>query len=206
MSPRWKFRLMAAFSIYVAAPLLAHASPLILNPGQYLEIRFSGPSPTCSGGPCGALRVDYGSFSTAVSPGSMFCTSTIFDGTTKLGMEFCTGFSTLFVSHLSSFPNPSIQIDFTSINNGTIDGRIDVTATAQVTFNDPASIRVLLGPDWNVAGGGPLTVLSVTETPEPGALAPFTLAVMLALLRVRGRAFFMSASIWRQGQGGERKP
>jgi len=175
--------LFAALSVFVTTPLVSHASPLVLNPGQDLEIAFTGPSPTCSGGPCDTLQVEYGSLSTAVPQPDFLSASGIFDGSTELGSEASVGISTLFVSALSSFPNPSIQIDFTSIDNGTIDGRIEVTAGAQITFDDPTTIQVILGSDLSGGGGGGLlSVTSVTETPEPGTLALLALGALLVSL------------------------
>jgi hypothetical protein len=106
-----------------------------------------------------------------VAPPGFLETNQIYDGDTLLGQESGNGLSVLFISPASSFPNPSIEIDFTSINDGTINGRIENTPEAGYTIDDISTVHVNLGTDdaSDTLTGGPMNVTSLTVTPEPSS-------------------------------------
>jgi uncharacterized protein (TIGR03437 family) len=149
----------------------AWASAMSVAPYQTLVIRFSGPSPSCLPAPCTTIRVDFGNLTSSIPAPNFSTLSQIFNGNTLLGSEVGQGVSAYFVSPLSRFPNPSIQIDFTSINNGTIDGRFEITAGSQYTIQDASALKIIVGTDTST--GGQMRIQSTgTVTASISAISP----------------------------------
>jgi hypothetical protein len=157
--------------------VVADAASLNVAQNQTLIIRFTGPSPSCVPAPCTRIQVDFGSITSVIPAGSFFATTRIFNGANLLGQELGVSVSALFVSSLLSFPNPGIQIDFTTINNGTIDGRFEVTATSAYTVDDLSAVKVLLETD--VSMGGQMQVTSIGFSPAAApVLSPSSLVLL----------------------------
>lgn len=161
----------------------AHAVS-ILNPGDILRVTFTVTNSDCPGGPCDVI-VGFANYDTAffILPGQ----AALYDGSTLLGTY--TGNSapnfraatSLFGSHNAA------TIDFTSITNRTIQGRIDFTITGgQAIWNGTPSLSLTLGRAQSagfVLGDVGLTVTSgeiISGVPEPSTAALWGLSSLLA--------------------------
>src|SRR5436305_2206381 len=193
------------------------AGTLTLTPGIILRYSFQTDP-----GAWGIQAPDYldlklvsnGSFSPA-EPLSVL-TAMLYDGNTLLGTyvsPYNTPISTFIGIQLGEWisttsPNPGFPfgfataIDFTSMLNGTIQGRIDVTiSSGTLSFdfpftasdqNYPQFLRTTSASSASSSAG--IVNASVTQTPEPGTLLTLGAPVLLLMLAwsrgtLRSRAF-----------------
>jgi hypothetical protein len=176
------------FSLFAASSLAFSAT---LNPGDVFQIDFSIVDPGACPGTCNALLFspNYTSFTGAV-PGAV-----LYNGSTVIGTLNETGTCCVaeFLSEsggFSSVPDFAALADFTSIQDGTIQGVFDyfVTGGSLGDF-DPATSLFTIG--YSIAGGGlssnseAFTIESemiITPTPEPiWSSLILTACVVLAL-------------------------
>jgi hypothetical protein len=183
---------------FCAAPF---ASAAILTSNDILRVRFttspgSSPVPDTMDLHLGIVQVLQAHTSR---------TGALFDGNTLLG----SGTSTSFGGHvgalslqparswrsptsLYTFENPAVA-DFTTIQNGTIDGRIDFTIQTGAMDINLANVRVSMGratgPSSQLLSNPQpvLTSVEIIPIPEP-AMGVVALAALPALLRRRRAA------------------
>jgi len=207
-----KFRIVMMLLCASAGSLFA--GTLTLTQGNILRYTFQTDP-----GAWGALAPDYldlklvsnGSFSPA-EPLSVL-TATLYDGNTLLGSyvsPFNTPISTFIGIQLgewisSASPNPGFPfgfatvIDFTSILNGTIQGRIDVTiSSGTLSFdfpftaptppeqNYPQFLRTTSANSASFSAG--IVNAGVTLTPEQSTLLTLGVPVLLLMFVWRDRS------------------
>lgn len=162
------------------------AGAATLFPGVTMQINFTTSSPSCPSGTCDALIInpdEQGAFNVN---GSVF---SLFNGTTLLGTSDDPCCFAIFRSS-TSLSTQGTVVDFTSIDNGTIDGIIDFQITSgMVTWpGDPTPlINVAHATSSNgYADGTGLTVTSVQIlAPEPQSI--FMVVPGFALLLLFGK-------------------
>jgi hypothetical protein len=175
---------------------------------ETLQIDF-----TVTAGPWNTLSIGFGSAATINSTGTV--TFSLFDGGTLLGTD-STGlpfpgdrnqdvFSGVFVSSLTAFPqtDPTLIGNFTTIDDGTINGQVDITLSsgdidnldlAAAGTNLFNNLSILTWNLYNGGGGGDNASISSVElipssVPEPGSIALLlTVVLIIATTFVRRRA------------------
>lgn len=182
------------FMLLAASP----ASATTLNPGDIFKIDFSVNPSLCPFGSCDTLLFspDYSNFSSA-SPSAL-----LYDGATLLGTDNVIGecCSTAFESSSSAFDDLSMiaaVADFTSIQDGTIQGVLDYSVTGGSLQNfDPATSLFTIG---HSTGPGSLssnpqaftieseTIIAASPEPAGISLVPGILAFLCILGRARRR-------------------
>jgi hypothetical protein len=177
------------FSLFAASSVAFSAT---LNPGDVFQVDFSIVDPAaCPGGTCNALLFSptYTSF-TGAAPGAV-----LYDGSTVIGTlnEIGTCCVAEFLSESGGFSSAldfAALADFTSIQDGTIQGVFDYFVIGgSLEGFDPATSFFTIG--YSVFGGGlssssqAFTIESetiITPTPEPiWSSLVLTACVVLAL-------------------------
>lgn len=191
-------RLVALIATLVVSLGLASAArATILHAGEILRVTFT-TTPNSTPAP-DELSLNLGL--TNVIQAHTARTGALYDGNVLLGVGSTTSFGNVVgplnldparswksPTSLWNFDNPAIA-DFTSIVNGTINGRIDFSiATGAMDINF-ANVRLSMGQAQgpsivNLSNPQP-TVTSVQIVPEPTALA--LLALLLPVLIPRRR-------------------
>jgi len=169
----------------------------VLLPGDILRVDFSTLDPLCPGGPCDVLTVlpvNYGSWGAGGGSASLH------DGLILLGVDdspdLCCAWDFVSPSSALTARNPAV-VDFSSILNGILGGRIDISIhSGQLTFPSAPAVRLELGRAAGaglIEGGSGIFVTSLAiiqgprfspaleAVPEPGAFGLVTAgAVLLA--------------------------
>jgi hypothetical protein len=173
--------------VLAATSLTASAGTLYTT--DTLRITFTTSSPSCPSGPCDSLAIfPSGTLSGFFTTG---ITTNLFDGTNLLGtdsnLSFCCTSSFRSASSLST---QGPVVDFTAINNGLINGVIDIRILGPSNSflswpGNPVATVILshaAGPGNYLAGTG-LTITSVSiNTPEPSSGATVLLSTGLIFL------------------------
>jgi hypothetical protein len=172
-----------------------------IRPDDVLRLTFSLPAVPVCAGQCDVILFSLGLATNPPDPTS----ASLFDGSTLLGTfkpdvdclrnGTCVSGVPSFVALASIYGLHSPIIDFTSIRNGRIDGRLDFTVTTPIDFEfGSPDTFVRVGHAFGVGGSeGGLrgTILSETlvqspqPTPEPGSL--FLLSSAITAMVVRSR-------------------
>jgi hypothetical protein len=178
---------------------------LIVNPSLGLEVDFTVSHPaTPINGPLSPYPPDLIYFDVVdivpKVPTLGLHSTFLFDGATQLGVVTNSSFSELgiFITASDAFfagPNRQSVIDFSSILNGTIDGRLILTVTdGSFTFTDQSQVRGWLGlggPGGTFGVGDRVNITSVrnvalASVPEPSSLALLGLGILcLGFLRLQ---------------------
>ncbi len=182
-------------SILIGSSLTARAATLY--PTDTLQITFTTSAPSCPSGPCDALLVH------VTEDGAFFNTagiSSLFNGTSLLGtdseLSFCCNFTFRSASSLSA---QGAIVDFTSIDNGSINGVIDINILdGYLTWLGDPTADVTLARATGLgdySGGTGVTITSVSIlTPEPNAaslaVTGLSALILIAALRRRERFSF----------------
>src|SRR5258708_912601 len=169
--------------VALVAPQTARASATLL-PGQTLEIVFSVSNPMCPGGPCDVLLTfptADGAFNVVPNGGSLF------NGTTLLGTHPSTCAPNFRASTSLFTTLNAATVDFTSINNGSISGRITFSiASGYMTWNGDPGMTLTLGRasgSGAVLGGTGVSIISsriISQTPPTPTPLPGTVWLCLA--------------------------
>jgi hypothetical protein len=155
----------------------------VLNPGEILQVTFTTNSVSCSG-VCDSLIInanESGAFSLAGF------TAQLFNATTLLGTDTDPAFCCAGYYHSST--SLSLQgpvVDFTAIDNGTINGVVDFSIpTGSMTWLGAPTFSILLahasGPVAYIGGSGLTITSEQILAPEPGTMSMMLLAASLAL-------------------------
>jgi len=160
----------------------AIAGATTLFPSDTLTITFTTSSPSCPSGPCDALLVNVTAFG---SFGVTGITEQVFDGTTLLGTFVDPVFCCAAEFHsATSLSTQGPVVDFTAINNGTINGLITFQiGSGFLTWPDNPTAEIFLA---HAVGGGTYlsgTGLTITSigTPEPSTAQTILLGMALVL-------------------------
>lgn len=166
--------LLPAFALLLAAAMTLPASTVVLSPGEIYQLTFT-TNPIaypCPIGPCDTLFIspDY-----VGAPVGVTIQAQLYDGSTLLGTDLpgvCCAMA--FVASGSLFNDLNAPVvDFTSIQNGTIQGIIDISVTGAALYDFSVSgTGLALG---HATGTGTLSIdsqsLTLTSagllTPEP---------------------------------------
>ncbi|MCC6861747.1 MAG: hypothetical protein IT158_24465 [Bryobacterales bacterium] len=202
--------LAVAALAFASAWLPGTARASLLMPGDILRVEFSTLDPLCPGGPCDVLTVmpvDYGSW------GAGGGSAALYDGSLLLGThdtpELCCVWDFVSSSSLFTARSPAV-VDFHSILNGIVGGRIDLRIyNGLLTFPGGPAVRLEIGraagPGVVEAGSG----IFITSTgivpgplfPPPGGAVPEPGSAWL----VAGGAVLIAAGsfrrTWRRPRG-----
>jgi hypothetical protein len=152
----------------------------MLDPGETLSINFTTNASIIT-----ASGISYDTLSSFVQTGTSFVdriSTNLFDGPTLLAFnpgEHATfvdgeGFSWISAGSLHNIGNPTV-IDFTTLLDGTIQGRLDIfLSTANPVFI--GFVQMILGEADGEGGiissglGNEITITSASSIPEPATL------------------------------------
>lgn len=181
---QWPLLLLACMLLFTGSSQAA-----TLNPGDVLRIEFTtNPAAfPCPAGACDVLGLML-AFYTAATPGDHTMEALLFDGGTLLGTFLTEPALIAYREDGSLFGATYPVVSFTTINDGTIAGVIELRATADpIRYLDLAGFQMFLG--HSVSEGNSaydprsldlLKVEIVTSAPEPATLwlvAPFCLLI-----------------------------
>lgn len=193
---------MATYRFHVAQALLAFLAipganaALVMNPGDLVDIRFTLTNPICPTGPCDTLMTILladGAFFAVPGAGSLY------NGSSLLGSQPNTS-SAVFRSASSAFAGDSAVIDFTTLLDGSINGRLTyglLSGTYTWTGDSPGAV-IFIG--HSTPGGGSffaaqnvVTITSLTlivggDVPEPATASLAVLGAGALLILKRRRA------------------
>jgi hypothetical protein len=151
-------------AITVALNLAANAATL--DPGETYEVKFTTVPTLCPGGVgSGCDTLEFALFTSVI--GSPSLTADLFDGATLLGVNQSSSCCIpVFKSNTSIFTvlTPTV-VDFTSIQSGAIQGRVDISVTggSLVSF-DPSNTGFFFLGKATSSNGTTGNALNVTST------------------------------------------
>jgi hypothetical protein len=187
-------RLLLLVLTLAASGFVLEADTVTVNPGQFAQYTFVSNAPTFGCPPsatastCDTLIVLVPFVS---APGNV--TADLFNGSTLLGSFSGICCAIAFKSASSVYGSGSV-VDFTSIQNGTIDGIVDVSSTQPFTFSTdtdlyPGYSNIYLGNATSAASTSEssysATVTGVAVVPEPAQDAGITMLAFLACVGLR---------------------
>jgi hypothetical protein len=166
-----------------------------LTAGETLRVLFSvDPVDFPCPGTCDTLALFFGASGTSGdSHGPFRMEAELFDGSNPLGsygLLVCCGIDFKSSTSTFTFLNPPV-VDFSTILNGTISGRIDLTVVTGSIFGvDPANFTLFLGhaTGGQSVGGNSASLTSsysTIVTPEPGTLGICLISCVGLLTRLR---------------------
>jgi hypothetical protein len=185
-----KLLLVTAFiaTVWGVAPAAAET----LKAGDVLEIKFTTKSPTCPSGPCDTLLVQWNEAGAFLATKE---TDVLYNGNVLLGTYFsqicCAG---LFKSPTSIVGTNGAVVDFTAIDDGSINGILDLTiGTGFLTWPKRPTPSLFLGRATRqgvISGGTGIKITSVNIVPEPATMGLFIGGIgLLAVLRRKNGPF-----------------
>jgi len=169
-----------------------------IGPADVLRVAFSLPAPPQCVGGCDVILFGFALANNPVGPTS----ASLFNGSTSLGTfrtdtecqmaGTCAAGVPSFIAQGSVYGLHSPVIDFTSIRNGTINGRLDFSVTTPTDMElGGRDTFVLIGHASQIGGTNSGTRATITSeaiiatTPEPSSV--LLLSTGAAMLVVRSR-------------------
>jgi hypothetical protein len=169
-----------------------------IRPADVLRVAFSLPAPPQCVGGCDVILFSLALANNPVGPTS----ASLFDGSTLLGnfrtdtdcqtAGTCAAGVPSFIAQGSAYGLGSPVIDFASIRNGTIAGRLDFSVTTPTDVElGGRDTFVLIGHASQIGGtnsGSRATITSeaiISTTPEPSSLLLFMSGAATLVFRLR---------------------